>query len=104
MADNDREPREKERAERFGRTVGHKAERKIRARESEKRGIWFWLGMMGLVGWSVAVPVLVGVAVGRWIDRVWPSRASWTLTLLLAGVAVGCLNAWHWIQRESRDE
>ena len=26
---------------------------------------------------------------------------SWTLTLLLIGVAVGCLNAWYWVKQES---
>jgi ATP synthase protein I len=29
---------------------------------------------------------------------------SWTLTLLLAGAALGALNAWYWVQREGRDD
>jgi ATP synthase protein I len=59
------------------------------------------LGMMGLVGWSVAIPTLIGVALGWWIDRSWPGRMSWTLTLLFVGVAIGCLNAWYWVRQES---
>ena len=86
----------------FGREVDRKAARKLRARREADRGAWFWLGMFGLVGWSVAVPTVIGIALGVWLDHAWPGRVSWTLTLLLAGVVVGGLNAWYWIQQESR--
>ena len=85
------------------REVQTRAERKMRARREKDRSVWFGLGMFGLIGWSVAVPALIGIAVGIWIDRRWPGDYSWTLMLLVLGVAVGCMNAWHWIQRESRD-
>jgi ATP synthase protein I len=64
--------------------------------------VWFGLGMFGLVGWSVAIPTLIGTFVGLWLDKTWPGRPSWTLTLLLTGVMVGCWNAWYWVKRESR--
>jgi ATP synthase protein I len=83
--------------------VAAKQQRKMRARREGDRSVWFGLGMFGLVGWSVAVPTLIGVAVGLWIDSRWPSRFSWTLMLLVLGVAVGCLNAWWWVQRERRE-
>ena len=83
------------------REVGRKAERKLRARREEDRTAWFWLGMFGLVGWSIAIPTVIGIALGIWIDRRWPAPASWTLTLLIVGVALGCLNAWYWIKQES---
>jgi ATP synthase protein I len=83
-------------------TVGTKENRKIRARQEEDRGVWFGLGMFGLVGWSVAIPALIGIAAGIWIDKRWPSHYSWTLMLLVIGVGVGCLNAWYWVKRESR--
>jgi ATP synthase protein I len=81
--------------------VGKKEVRKLRARREQHRAVWFWLGMVGLVGWSVAIPTIIGIALGIWIDRTWPSRYSWTLMLLLLGVAVGCMNAWSWIRQES---
>ena len=31
------------------------------------------------------------------------SRFSWTLTFLIMGVAVGCLNAWYWVKRARQD-
>ena len=87
---------------RFGRTLDAKVERKLKARREGRRDGWFWLGMFGLVGWSVAVPTLAGIALGVWIDRNWPGRVSWTLTLLFVGVVLGGMNAWHWVRQESR--
>ena len=81
--------------------VGHKEKRKIKARQEKDRGLWFGLGMFGLVGWAVAIPTLIAVAVGVWIDRKWPGPYSWTLMFLFIGVVLGCLNAWYWVKRES---
>ena len=86
------------------RTIGRKEERKLRARREGDRGPWFWLGMMGLVGWSIVVPTLVGVAVGVWLDARWDDPVSWTLTGLVIGLVVGCLTAWYWVTQESRHE
>ena len=81
--------------------IGAKAERKIKARKSTQ-GVWFGLGMMGLVGWSVVVPTLLGAALGIWLDNHHPGKHPWTLSLLVVGLAVGCLNAWHWIAKEDK--
>lgn len=85
----------------FPETIGEKERRKITA-QKEKKGLWFGLGMFGLVGWAVAVPTVLGVALGVWIDETWSDPYSWTLMGLFVGVVVGCLNAWYWIKRESR--
>ncbi len=84
------------------RRIKAKEARKIRARRQQDRSVWFGLGMFGLVGWSVAVPTLIGIALGVWIDLKTASRYSWTLMLLVIGIAVGCLNAWFWISRERK--
>lgn len=87
----------------FKDTIEVKESRKRKARQDTQRDAWFWLGMLGMVGWSVTIPTLLGVALGVWVDKTWPSRYSWTLMLLVAGVVLGCLNAWHWVSRESRN-
>lgn len=83
-------------------TVGAKAARKLKARRDTSAGVWFGLGMMGLVGWSVAVPTLLGAALGLWLDQHYPGGRSWTLALLMAGLVIGCFNAWHWVAKEER--
>ena len=82
--------------------VGAKAARKLRARRDGAPGVFFGLGMMGLIGWSVVVPTLLGAALGLWLDRRYAGTHSWTLALLLAGLTIGCLNAWRWVAREDR--
>ncbi len=77
--------------------VGARSELKMKARRDDTPGVWFGLGMMGLVGWSVVVPTLLGAALGLWIDRTHPGGRSWTLALLVAGLVLGCLNAWRWV-------
>jgi ATP synthase protein I len=91
-------------SERITGEIGSKAERKIRARGEAHKDVWFGLGMFGLIGWAVAVPTLLGALLGIWLDQRFPGKPSWTLTLLFLGVVLGCLNAWHWIRRESRHD
>ncbi len=86
----------------FSREVGAKAARKLRARNSHQ-GASFGLGMMGLIGWSVVVPTLLGTALGIWLDSHHPGRHSWTLMLLIIGLSIGCLNAWHWVDKEAKE-
>jgi ATP synthase protein I len=86
----------------FARQVGAKATRKLKARRNSTQGVWFGLGMMGLIGWSVAIPTLLGAALGLWLDRRFPGGRSWTLALLVAGLTIGCLNAWFWVSKEDK--
>jgi ATP synthase protein I len=86
----------------FASQVGTKADRKLKARRHAGAGVWFGLGMMGIIGWSVAVPTLLGAAFGVWLDKHHPGDRSWTLALLVAGLMIGCLNAWHWVAKEEK--
>jgi ATP synthase protein I len=83
--------------------VGAKATRKRKARRNAGQSVWFGLGMMGLIGWSVVVPTLLGAALGIWLDKHYPGTHAWTLALLMAGLAIGCLNAWHWVAKEDQE-
>ena len=82
--------------------VGAKAARKLKARRKANPVVWTGLGMMGLIGWSVVVPTLLGAGLGVWLDEHHPGKHAWTLALLMAGLALGCLNAWHWVANEDR--
>jgi ATP synthase protein I len=87
----------------FSRAVAAKVARKLRAQLNSNQGVWFGLGMMGLVGWSVAIPALAGTAFGIWLDSHHPGNHSWTLALLIAGLVLGCFNAWHWVDKENKE-
>jgi ATP synthase protein I len=81
--------------------VGAKERRKLRARR-RPGAVWFGLGMIGLVGWSVAVPAVIGALLGAWLDGRFPGRHRWTLALLIAGLCLGCWNAGRWVAKEAR--
>jgi len=82
--------------------VAAQARRKLKAQRHKTPGLWFGLGMMGLVGWSVVVPTLLGAVLGYWLDKHYAGQPSWTLTLLIGGLILGCFNAWHWIDKEDK--
>ena len=83
--------------------IRRKEKRKLRAQSKKDQAIWFGLGLFGVIGWSVMVPTLIGIAVGIWADRRWPGNISWTLTFLFAGIILGCLNAWYWVEKERKE-
>jgi len=79
--------------------------RRQRARIDEGRkekgeSFWRYLGLIGVVGWSVVLPMVVGLLAGRWIDRSYGTGYAWTVGLLLFGLVMGCVNAWRSITKE----
>ncbi len=87
----------------FSRVIGNKERRKLRMLHKNKHGIWFGLGMFGMVGWSVTVPTLLGTTLGIWLDKNYAQTFSWTLSCLILGLFAGCLIAWHWISKENKE-
>lgn len=83
--------------------IHEKAQRKQHAARRPDRTVWYGLGAFGMVGWTVAIPTLLGALLGVWLDRVLGGPISWTLTLLVLGLAFGCLSAWRWVWREQHD-
>ena len=81
--------------------IARKGKRRLRA-QADQRSVWYGLGMFGLVGWSIAVPTVLGIFVGLWLDRHWEHPASFTLTGMLVGLLSGIWVAWYWVRRESQ--
>ena len=75
----------------------------MKTRQNTVSGVWLGLGMMGLVGWSVVVPTLTGTAIGIWLDNKHYNKYSWTLMMMLIGLILGCMNAWHWVAKEEKE-
>lgn len=70
-------------------------------REGPNESIWAFMGTFGLVGWTVAIPTLAGLALGVFLDNRTESERSFTIMFLVLGIALGCATAWYWIRRES---
>ncbi|MDD2875935.1 MAG: AtpZ/AtpI family protein [Acidiphilium sp.] len=55
------------------------------------------LAQIGVLGWIIVVPMLIGLFLGRWLDRVFASGLFWTAPLLMIGLGLGCWSAWKWM-------
>lgn len=86
----------------FGKIVGDKEERKLQA-QRDKKSVWAGLGLFGMIGWSIVVPTILGAALGVWLDKKYKQDFSWTLSLLVVGLMIGCLIAWNWVQKENKE-
>jgi ATP synthase protein I len=96
-------PKQTEKKKRdFPSEVEVREKRKLRARKKKTNDVWFGLGMFGMVGWAVAIPTVLGIFAGVWIDLSNPGSYSWTLMLLVIGLLFGCANAWFWINRQTK--
>jgi ATP synthase protein I len=58
------------------------------------------LSQIGVLGWIIVTPMLIGVFVGRWVDTKLGTGIFWTAPLLMLGVALGCWSAWKWMRSE----
>ncbi len=80
--------------------VKTRRERRARWQREGERSIGQNLAMIGALGWTIVTPTLIGIFTGRWLDRHFGTGIFWTLGLLVAGLAVGCVFAWKRMQNE----
>ena len=85
----------------FDAKIAAQVARKRKAQNAGTQSAWFGLGMFGIIGWSVAVPTLLGALLGAWWDKHHAGTPSRTLALLAAGLIVGCANAWYWVVQQN---
>ena len=72
--------------------------RRHREREPAERSFWRSLSVLGSVGWPIAVMMVTGAWLGRWLDRQWDTGVRLTLMLVFVGAILGGSVAWSIIQ------
>lgn len=80
-------------------TVRRVAARLRRARAEGEPSMAWQLSQVGVLGWIVVTPTLVGLFAGRWLDRLLASGVFWTAALLFLGVSFGFWSAWRWMHQ-----
>jgi ATP synthase protein I len=73
------------------------AERTRRGAEQPEPSLGARLGQMGILGWTIVVPTLIGVVIGRWIDRALGTGIVFSAALIMVGAAIGLWSAWKWM-------
>lgn len=79
-----------------------KSAEELRKARDEKSRFWHYAQMLGVGGWLFAIPVVAGAYIGRYMDRKVGGEISWTITLIIVGIAVGVYNIWYFLLRKSQ--
>ncbi|QDL93989.1 AtpZ/AtpI family protein (plasmid) [Paroceanicella profunda] len=75
------------------------AERARRGAETPEPSLGSRLGQIGVVGWMIVAPMLLGLLAGRWLDRLAGGGITVTAALIMLGAGVGFWSAWKWMNR-----
>lgn len=96
MADD---PRPNPAPDRLAAAARRAAEREKRGKETPEPSLGARLGQMGILGWTIVVPTLLGLVVGRWLDTQFSTGIMFAAALLMLGSAFGLWSAWRWMHR-----
>ena len=95
MAGDEEDPTESTSSERLRSAVRRKRRRHEKNEREADESFWSTAGMMGTIGWSVALPTAAGVLFGRWLDGVLGAGQVFMVFFMLVGLALGCILAWR---------
>jgi ATP synthase protein I len=76
------------------------AERDAEGRADPEPSLGARLGQIGVLGWTIIVPTLLFLFLGRWLDRIFGSGIFFSAPMLMAGAAIGFWSAWRWMHRQ----
>jgi len=86
--------------EKMRRAVELREQRRAQWKKEGERTLWQNLSMIGALGWLVVTPTLLGVLLGRWLDRWFDTGIMYTGALIFLGVTIGCYLAWQRVKKE----
>ncbi|APZ51190.1 AtpZ/AtpI family protein [Salipiger abyssi] len=75
-------------------------ERERLARETPEPSLGSRLGQIGILGWAIVMPMLLGVVLGRLADRHFDTGVFFTAPAIMIGAAIGLHAAWKWMHRQ----
>jgi ATP synthase protein I len=74
--------------------------RRMRWRTEGEPSVMRFVGQVGVLGWIIVAPTLLGLFVGRWLDRSFGTGIFWSAALLVLGVTLGFWSGWRWMHRQ----
>ena len=64
---------------------------------------WRLAATLSSLGWSLVVPIVGGVLLGSYLDRITGHDFVWTVGLLFGGVAISLYNLYHILYKETQE-
>jgi ATP synthase protein I len=98
------EPDEPNDSERIARAARQANSRERRGRDEPEPSLGSRLGQIGILGWSIVIPTLLGLVIGHWLDRHFGTAVFFSAPLLMIGAAFGLWSAWKWMHRQTRSK
>lgn len=71
-------------------------------REVGHQSFWRSLGLLGMVGWPIALTSVGGAVLGHYFDETFRTGVRYTLLLLMIGTAIGSSIAWKTLGSQKR--
>jgi len=75
-------------------------DRATKGRADPEQSLGARLGHLGVLGWYIVLPTLLGLFLGRWLDRHFGTGIFFSAPLLMIGAAIGFWSAWKWMHRQ----
>jgi len=95
-----KESRDTEPGDHLASAARRAAEADREARQNPEPSLGARLGQIGILGWTIVVPTLIGVVAGRFLDRALETGVFFTAPLIMIGAALGLWSAWKWMNRK----
>jgi len=84
-------------ADALAKVARHAVERDAHGREVPEPSLGARLGQIGVLGWTIIIPMLLALFAGRWLDRTLQTNVFFSGSLLMLGAAIGFWSAWRWM-------
>jgi len=75
-------------------------DREAQARRDPEPSLARRLGQIGVLGWTIVGPTILGVALGGWLDRRLETHITMTAALTFLGAGLGFWLALRWMQAQ----
>jgi len=75
-------------------------DRRTRWHTEGEPSVMRFAGQIGILGWIIVAPTLIGLFAGRWLDNSFRTGIFWSAALLVVGVTLGFWSAWRWMHRQ----
>lgn len=94
------ESKEMEENDRMTAAVRQQRERQRKWRREGELSMAQYVGQIGVLGWIIVAPTLIGLFIGRWLDHRLGTGIFWSAPLMGIGVIIGCWSAWKWMHKQ----
>ena len=94
------ESKDMEEDDRMTAAVRQQRERQYKWRREGEPSMAQYVGQIGVLGWIIVAPTLIGLFIGRWLDHRLGTGIFWSAPLMGIGVIIGCWSAWKWMHKQ----